>query len=499
MAARTTIRQWASWTAATAWAVSAALLSIGTLSVCSGLIDLFKQGADSPTLLIMGSAMVFAGILLVGRVQNPDNIRPADVLVTTTLGVFLAVLLLAALYLLTGAIQSPDSALFEATTGITTTALSVIDPRDLGYGLRFLRASSQWIGGFAALLTGIIVLPFFGFGREFTDRSNSANHRPLVPDKWSGVRNIALLYIPCTVLVWFGYMLARKAPFEAALLAMSTLSTGGFTNSPTEFADPAVQWVAIAGMILAGSSLVTIWHLVRGGGRPHRQTGLMLYLGLHGVGVLLLALWATGPDLAGLRQGLFVVAASISTTGFPMSVPGNWAPAAPVLLLLLISVGAMSGSAGGGLQVRQHRVLMKLAMREMARQLHPRAVLKVRLAGRIAREETLRQIVVLQFLFVAVVFATALLVAVLGLDLVGALSAAIHATATAGPVRTLSGEIVDPINWPSSVRMALLPAMIFGRLSIYPAVLAIAALVRIVGNRIRPRRRYLARRHRASS
>jgi|TARA_B100001971_G_scaffold205278_1_gene222549 trk system potassium uptake protein TrkH len=468
---------------------------VGGLAVCSGLIDLIGHGADSSTLLITGSGMGLLGALLFGRVTGPDKARPVDIIAATTLAMTLGILLVAGLYVMTGAAQRPDDALFEATTGITTTAMSVIDPTGLGYGLRFLRSGSQWLGGFAALLVGIVILPFFGFGREFADRSSSGGFRPLAPDEMSATRNILRLYIPGTGLIWGGYMFAGMSAFDGLLLAMSTVSTGGFTNGANEFADPSVQWVAIVGMLLAGSSMVTLWHLVVGRGGLHRQTGLTMYLGLHVTGVLLLVLLSTGIDLAAARRLLFVVAASVSTTGFPMGVPVGWPAAAPVLLLLLVSIGAMSGSAGGGFQIRQHRALMKLALREMARQLHPRAVLKVRLAGRVAGEDTLRQIVVLQFLFVAVIFSTAFLVAVFGLDLASAISAAVHATATAGPVRGLDGVMVDPTEWSRSVRLALLPAMVFGRLSIYPAVVAVAALLNLLRDKARVRRRYRAHRH----
>ncbi|HIM85531.1 MAG TPA: hypothetical protein EYM59_07225 [Acidimicrobiia bacterium] len=156
----------------------------------------------------------------------------------------------------------------------------------------------------------------------------------------------------------------------------------------------------------------------------------------------------------------------------------------------------MSGSASGGFQIIRHRALLKLALREMVRQLHPRAVARIRMSGRITDEDTLRQIVVLQFLFVAVVFGTGFVVAALGLDLATAISAGVHATATAGPVRALDGTVIEVASWSRPIRMALVPAMLFGRLSIYPAVLAVAGLATVIRNRIRLGRRLRAARHR---
>jgi Trk-type K+ transport system membrane component len=88
-----------------------------------------------------------------------------------------------------------------------------------------------------------------------------------------------------------------------------------------------------------------------------------------------------------------------------------------------------------------------------------------------------------------VLFVTALAVAVLGLDVVPALGAAVHAVSTAGPVRALDGTVLDPSAWPAPARLALLPAMVIGRLSIYPALVALSAGVAVCRNRIRLARR----------
>jgi len=195
-------------------------------------------------------------------------------------------------------------------------------------------------------------------------------------------------------------------------------------------------------------------------------------------------------DGVDLREALFTVSSAITTTGFPSDPMGEWSAALPVLLLLLVAIGPMTGSAGGGFQILRLRILLNSATREMVRQLHPRVVARVRLGGRVAAESTVRQATVVQFVFVAILFATALVVATLGLDMTAALSASVHAVSTAGPVRALDGSILDPSGWSRPARLALLPAMVSGRLFLYPAAVAGGTLLIELGNQLRLRRRW---------
>ena len=212
-------------------------------------------------------------------------------------------------------------------------------------------------------------------------------------------------------------------------------------------------------------------------------------MGLLVAGTALLLVWTGGSGDGGVRWAAFTVTAAVTTTGFPSAPAGTWVAAAPVLLLGLVSIGPMTGSAGGGFQIMRHRALLQIALREMVRQLHPRVVSKVRLGGRVVSEPTLSQIVVVQFLVVSVVFATATVVATMGLDLAAALGVAVHAISTGGPVRALDGTLLDPRDWSAPVRLAILPAMMIGRLSIYPAMVAASGTISVVRHRVRLRRR----------
>jgi len=311
----------------------------------------------------------------------------------------------------------------------------------------------------------------------------------MATDPATATRHLAIVHGLASAFTLIGFLLVGVAPFDAVLLAMATASTGGLVSSP-DLESAAAQWVAVIGMAIAGTSLVVLWRLGVGQVRSLlRSTELQAYLGLLTVGSLLFLLWTDGSGVDGIRRAAFTVTAAVTTTGFPSTPGGNWAPAAPVLLLGLVSIGPMTGSVGGGFQILRHRILARVATRELLRQLHPRAVIPARLGGQIAAEDTMARVVVTQFLFVSVLFLTAAVVASLGLDLATALGAAVHAISTAGPVRSLDGTLVDVGSWPTGIRLALLPAMVVGRLSVYPAMVALGAGMRLIRDRVRLRRR----------
>jgi len=487
-------QRWPSWCTAAAVATTVAIGVGGVLGITAGLADLAGNGDDTATLLVVGGTSALAAAVLHYWTKSSERVRDVDVLVAITGGLVGFCLYVACLFLLAGTTSNVVDALTDAVAAGTTTALGVVTPEMEDHGGRMLVAGAQWFGGLGALLFGVAILPFFGAGREFADRSRRGTRRPMTPDQATAVRNIMVIYGIVSGGTWLAYVLAGATPFESVLLAMATSSTGGMTAGAT-LDTAALQWVAVAGMFVAGTSLVVLWRLGHGHGRNLlRSAELRLYVGLLVGGILLFLLWTDGSGVDGARRAAFTVTSTLTTTGFPSEPGGSWAPAAPVLILGLASIGPMVGSAGGGFQILRHRILVQAAIREMLRQLHPRSLILVRLGGRVANEDTLSKVVVSQFLFVSAVFITGLVVAVCGLDLATALGAAVHAISTAGPVRSLDGIIIDPASWPDGVRLALLPAMVIGRLSVYPAFVAAGTGFASIRDRTGLRRQWRASR-----
>src|SRR5262249_47914811 len=82
-----------------------------------------------------------------------------------------------------------------------------------------------------------------------------------------------------------------------------------------------------------------------------------------------------------LRFGAFNVVSMATTAGFWSADFGKWPVFAPVWMLFLCCFAACSGSTGGGIKMIRAELMVRQALREMQRIIHPRAHIAVKLSG----------------------------------------------------------------------------------------------------------------------
>ena len=133
------------------------------------------------------------------------------------------------------------------------------------------------------------------------------------------------------------------------------------------------------------------------------------------------------------RQSAFQVASIITTTGFASHDFQLWSDQAKMVLFLLMFIGGCAGSAGGGPKVVRHLLLARLTLRELRRTLHPRAVLPVKLGGRVVPENILRDIQVFMLFYLLIFSVCATIVVALGADLLTGITASIACLGNIGP------------------------------------------------------------------
>ena len=227
-------------------------------------------------------------------------------------------------------------------------------------------------------------------------------------------------------------------------------------------------------MAAAGFSVAVLVWIVRGRVQAlRRSTELKLYLSLLAAATLLVTIWTwdhTGGGVETVRHSFFTVASALSTTGFRVTDWSGWIPASQTLLLVLIGVGSMAGSAGGGFRVLRVIQMIGIVRRELVVQLHPQAVVKVKVSGVAASEASLTRVQNFQILWVLAMAVGVFGVASLGGDLLTSLSAAVTALATAGPGLGELAGFADANVLAAPARAILMALMFLGRLSIYPVV-----------------------------
>ncbi|WP_420638059.1 TrkH family potassium uptake protein [Candidatus Poriferisocius sp.] len=415
------------------------------------------------------------------RVRFPWHRSAVRVLTSVVVIAVALVLVSTVVYWASGEVERVDDALFESVAGFTTTSLTVLDPEALPAWLLWWRAVTQWAGGFGALVFALVVVPTFGGQRRLSEVAEGRGRRAVLSSAWSHTtRRVVLAYGGLTLVVMAAYALAGMGARDAATFGLTTASTGGFSNYRDSFAhfdSAAVEWVGAGAMAVAGMSVAVLVWIVRGQAQAlWRSTELKLYAGLMLGATMLVSAWTwqdTGGGVATVRQSFFTVASAMSTTGFRVTDWGQWVQAPQTLLLILIGVGSMAGSAGGGFRMLRVIQLLGIVRRELVMQLHPQAVVKVKVSGAAVSESSLIRVQTFQILWVLAAAIGVFALASLGSDVPTAVSGAISALATAGPgLGDLSG-FADATVLAAPARAVTMALMLLGRLSIYPLVVVI--------------------------
>jgi trk system potassium uptake protein TrkH len=337
----------------------------------------------------------------------------------------------------------PIDAMFESMSGLTTTGATVItDFAAIGHGVYFWRSLSHWLGGLGVIALFVAVLPRLAIaGRElFFAEAAGPTDEKLTPQLRQTAIALWRIYAALTAAETIALMLAGMPLFDAVCHAMATMAAGGFSPHPSSIAgydSAAIDWIITVFMFAAGANFALQYRAARGSRvAVARDEEFRAYAGVLLAATAVLAVFLVRDGLSGgdaVRHAAFQTVSIATTTGFASADFQRWSDQAKIVLLLLMFVGGCAGSAAGGPKIVRHLLMARLTLRELKRTLHPRAIIPVKLGGRVVPEDTLRDVQVFM-LFYMLTFAlgTALVVA-FGADLMTGITASIACLGNIGP------------------------------------------------------------------
>lgn len=445
-----------------------------------GLAALVSIGDDRRTTIGFAILAVVAAVpahIGITRLRIPSQTLATRVLAMVTVNWVLLAAISAVAHIVAGATGNVSVAVFEGTAAVTTTAMTTLDPDEIGRGLHLYRAMAQWLGGLGAIVVGIVVLPLvLGSGESSARFAVRSGRRSLLAGRATGFERVVAIYGGFTTLLVVAFALAGTTGFEALVHGLTVASTGGLSTSAASVAGlgTGAEWVAAIGMALAGISIAAAWWAVIGDlGALARSTELRAYL---------LAIAATTAVIAldgGTVRGAFALAGSAaSTTGAVGSTTTeSLGPGAATLLFFVAGIGAMAGSAGGGFGWIRLLHAVGFARRELVQQLHPDAVRVVKVGGRAVSEASLSRTNGYITMFTMTAGLGALVVALADTDVgvSSSISLSVAALSTSG-LQTVSP--VDVATLDDLSLLALAALMLLGRLAISAVVLTVATGIR---------------------
>jgi trk system potassium uptake protein TrkH len=334
-------------------------------------------------------------------------------------------------------------ALFESMSGLTTTGATVLtDFGAFGKGIFFWRSVTHWVGGMGVIALFVAILPrlavggrqlFFAEASGLTDEALTPQIRKTAVTLWG-------LYAALTVVQVFALWLAGMTLFDAACNSMATLAAGGFSPHPQSIAgyqSAAIEWIVIVFMFAGGANFALQYRAVQGNLHAvQHDEEVRAYAAVILVASALLALFLASGGMAvgdSVRHALFQVVSIITTTGFASVDFNLWSDQAKIVLLGLMFIGGCAGSAAGGPKVVRHVLMARFTLRELRRTLHPRAILPVKLGGRVVPEDVLREVVVFMLFYILTFAIGAAIVIGLGATIVEGISASAATIGNVGP------------------------------------------------------------------
>ncbi|MBL4585843.1 MAG: TrkH family potassium uptake protein [Flavobacteriales bacterium] len=417
------------------------------------------------------------------RAEKKPNIRKREGFLIVTFGWVVMALSGTLPYIMSGSVISFTDAFFETLSGYTTTGASIINdlsviPKDI----LFWRSMTQWIGGMGIIVLAVAILPVLGIGgmQLFVAESPGLKPDKLAPKIRDTAKRLWLIYVGLTATEFLLLKIAGMTWFDALNHALTTMATGGFSthnSSAAEFS-PAIQYIITGFMFLAGTSFTLIYFGLTGSFKKVLKneefkfyTGIILFVTL-GVS-LVVASVDDGSFEQSFRHSLFQVISIITSTGFVSADYTGWTSFLTMIFFILLFFGGSAGSTAGGVKIVRHIILVKNSILELKRQVHPSAVIPVRLNGRAIDQSITYNVVAFIMMYIIIFAFGSVVMTMFGVDFDTALGSVATSLGNIGPG---IGD-VGPMNnfsWlPSPAKWFLAILMLVGRLELFTVLILI--------------------------
>jgi trk system potassium uptake protein TrkH len=459
------------------------MLNAGFMLLCLP-ISLYYNDGKWYALLIAATITGLTGFLcwIGNRSRRNDQLKKRDGYLIVTLG-WLSMSLFGTLpYLISGEITNFTDAFFETLSGFTTTGASILnDIEAMSEGILFWRSLTQWIGGMGIIVLTVAILPLLGIGgmQLFVAESPGVTPDKLKPRITDTAKRLWLIYMGLTGLEAILLKLGGMTFFDAINHALTTMATGGFSTKQASIAyytSPFLHYVIIIFMFLAGTNFTLTYFALHGNlKKVWSNEEFRYYLRftlVFAVIITLLVYFITGTDFeVAMRHALFQLVSVITTTGYVTADYTTWSPLLSVFFFMFMFIGASAGSTAGGVKIVRHVILLKNSILELKRQMHPAAVLPVRLNKKAVAAEITFNVMAFMIIYFMVFVIGAVIIAALGSDFMTSIGAVATCLGNIGPGFGAVGPVDNFYNLSDAAKWVLSFLMLLGRLELFTVLI----------------------------
>lgn len=368
------------------------------------------------------------------------------------------------------------NAYFEAVSGITTTGSTVIVGLEtLPPGMNLWRGMLNSLGGLGIAFVAMIFLPVLRVGgMQYFRTEGFDTFGKALPRATDIARQLVIVYFGMTLICILTYLALGMDELSAVVNGMTTIATGGFSNSDASFSrfEPPIHYAAAMFMVVASLPYIRFVQVLNGQARPLWQDRqIRAYLKWIAVAVGSVTLWrliSAGGDVEEtFREALFNLISIMSSTGFGTGSFGGWGGFMLVVAFLIGVVGACSGSSAAGLSVFRVQIAASALVAQIRQIASPSKVVLVRYEGRAVGEDVVSGLILFITGFVLLMGAMTVTLTIMGLDPMSALWGVWTSIGNIGygmgPLASRTGTLME---YPDQAKWVLILAMIMGRLGL---------------------------------
>ena len=370
-------------------------------------------------------------------------------------------------------------ALFESTSGITTTGSTIFVDYNFPKALFFWRGFTQWIGGMGIIVLFVAILPQFAIaGRQlFFAEAPGPTEDKFTPRVRNTASALWKVYLGMTILEIVLLRINGMSGFNAMCHSFSSVSGGGLSPNSYSLVGSTniILWIMAVFTFFGGASYnlqYKAWTKLN----PlvlFKSEEFRVYFWITvGIGLLLalsLEIHEGYGVFNSLTHSFFNVCSVISSSGFCSVDFAKWDYVSKVLLFIAMATGSCASSAGGGIKIMRWLLIFKIMKTELTKVLHPKAVFNIKVENCTVPREILYQTLMFVSFYFAILICSTLVTAMIEKSTVIGLTGTVSSLGNIGPGL---GNVIGPLGSYQSLniwtKIIFIIDMFVGRLELIP-------------------------------
>lgn len=479
------------------------LLTVGVIMLVPVPVAYYFGGESFliPYFVVPAVIAIIAGIILRKRFPRTEiSLGGAMVVVALTwiiISLFSSIPFMLGTQKLRGGEKNPTSmgfvdSYFESMSGFTATGLTMIPTDNASTSdntftfnietcprtILFWRSLTQWVGGLGVIVLFLAAL--IGAGKAarklYVAEARAERIEPTVRETAKSMWKVYTLF---TLVGILGFLLVGMPLFDSINHSMTGIATGGFTVHNDSFASYGglVYVIAIPLMLAGATSFAIHQRVLKGKWRElFRSVEVKLMLVLVALGAIILAFQVSG------GHALFQSTSALTGTGFSTTTISGWGDLSKGVLISQMMVGGCYASTSSAIKLIRTIVIIMAVYWIVKKSFLPeRAVVPMKISGRIYNEREIMEISIYAFVYVLVLIGGAMVLMAVGPN--SGMDSLFESASAQGNVGLSVG--ITSVNLHLAGKITLIIQMLIGRLEILPVV----ALASYIISRIRPRPR----------